>query len=131
MPCPRCGLIYSRGMCPTCRQVTAAQRRALRRYEAAIRRQNAEIERGNRRRRECLLKIIAWCMRGDEVRAKVWVTKLVAAGFDPDDGAVMERMTLAELEDVCRRTLGLRPRLTARGDGSGQAAQAGDGGVRR
>lgn len=113
MACPRCGLLGRDSLCPACRQITSDQRRALSRLNASIRAKNREIERGNRRRRECLVRVLEWCMRGDETRARIWVAKLVAAGFNPDDGAELERMDLRTLEAECRRLLGVRPRQEA------------------
>ncbi len=48
-------------------------------------------------------------MRGDLVRARVAIAKLVAAGFSARDGAAIEAMDCAGIEDEMRRLLGLRP----------------------
>lgn len=86
---------------------------AARKINASIREQNRETDRGNRRRRLCVEKILEYCMRGNEAMATVWITKLVSAGFDAKDGAWMEQASLPELEADCRRMLGMKPKGVA------------------
>ena len=113
-PWKECG--HLRGTPCSCAAIRRDQRRYLNRLNAAIRAQNREIERGNRRRRYCLEKILEWCIRGNETKARVWITKLASAGFDSKDAAEMETMDLKTLEEDVRRLLGIRPPSVKKGE---------------
>jgi len=73
--------------------------------------ENREIIRGNRRRKFCCEKILECCMRGNLRKARIWITKLVAAGFNSKDGAYLEQLDLPALEKRMRKILGIHPRL--------------------
>lgn len=85
------------------------QRRSLARLNRAVAAENREIAAGNRARRRACERAMEWAMRGDLVRARVAIAKLVAAGFSARDGAAIEAMDCAGIEDEMRRLLGLRP----------------------
>src|SRR5687767_15425505 len=85
------------------------KRQAAARVNRAVDAENRTITRGNRRRTFCIEKILEWCIKQNAVQARVWVTKLVSAGFDKNDGAAFEQMALAELETNCRSLLGILP----------------------
>jgi len=102
-----CG--HARGQRCHCAARERDQRQAMQRYNAAVRADNREIERGNRRRRRCAEGALERAMLGDLTRARVWVTKLVSAGFDRSDGAAIEQMDCPGIEREMRRLLGLAP----------------------
>lgn len=98
---------------------------------AAIRRSNARVEAGNRARTKALTNIVVYAERGDERRAREWVVRLVAAGFNAKDGAAWEREALPALAAAARRLLGMEPVATspaAPGGGvSGDASERKEG----
>jgi len=107
--CPDCGRIGHRGRCSLCRSVRGARRSALAQYNAAVRAENREIERGNRRRRRCLERIFLACVAGNQKSAEDWLWELELAGFKSSDIAAMRCLPLAALLHECRELLGLPP----------------------
>jgi len=113
--CPYCGLIggHRRGeICPA-----KAYHDALKKYDrqmaALQKRRNAEIRRGNNRRRHCAEKILEYIILEDKKRIRVWITKLVSAGFSSKDGTYFENLIdtdLKKLEDEVRTLLGVKRR---------------------
>lgn len=79
--------------------------KAARKINASIHEGNREIERGNKRRRFCVEKVCEWAMKDNPTQARVWLMKLVSAGFKASDGAAMELLDMTALEAECRRML--------------------------
>lgn len=87
--------------------LSAERNRMLRKLDRLAAQENRQIERGNMRRRAACEKALEWAMRGELVRARVWVSKLVSAGFSRKDGATIEKMDCAGIEREMRSLLGL------------------------
>lgn len=125
--CPDCGNMAYSGRCPTCRDIARARGKAIGRMNAGIRAANRETERGNRRRRRCVERVVLCCIAKKPQQAAEWLTRLEIAGFDSGDVAWFHSLVhtgqMLKLENEFRILLGLKPKEVHEAqDGSGVPA---------